>query len=702
VLGPSRGKYILIHYIGEESEESLMPPAYGREPMSLAPQVTQPFVYTRILTSDTIRLFYLDKDTSNVISGRFKITTISDAPPYLALSYCWANQKQDVPIHCDGKVLLVTKSVVHALQRLRTFSCANSEYDLSFKWVWVDMICINQGDITEVSNQVKLMGSIYSQAIRTIIWLGPIYDSCHHAWTLIDKFYKIFQRESPNARYLADIPIGMYSADQHASHGLPSWDDDLWKHLRTLFDVPWFTRTWVIQEVALSRQDPIILHGCYAYPWHQLGWASSWLRRSGYLRLDQIPSQIQNVDTIANIRRSHSRWRLDALLVATSLKFHATDQRDKVFGLLGLAAETQDPAQWPAALVPDYDQDTQQVYRKVAEYFMREYKSLAILTRSKAHFAQIFQSSGFKVDRLPSWVPNWSDFFEDEPVRSLSWLSYSNTGGATDLGFPKHYNAAAGLPAKLENPVDDEALRIHALKSGIVTLTATFNLNRGSPLHESRFIRRALKKSILLESYRSHAVQSSFLRFWKMAVKLGKQMRTSDLIYAFIKSTTADQYRLSGRSAEQIRKDGSAYLFREFEKEQIWRKQYRWFCLPLRSQSDIAIDRIPPIGQPSFLDVLKTMAAGGSAESFAALARNFCFNRSFFVTSDGRLGIGPAEIRRGDTISIIFGGAVPYILRAQGTHYVLIGESYVHGLMDGQAVDAWHSGEVEDEVLVLR
>jgi len=89
----------------------------------------------------------------------------------------------------------------------------------------------------------------------------------------------------------------MYSDRNHVASGLSEENHGLWRHLMRLFELPWFTRTWVIQDVALSREEPIVLHGQHGDPWNRLGWASSWLRRNGYLKLARIPNQMQNVDT---------------------------------------------------------------------------------------------------------------------------------------------------------------------------------------------------------------------------------------------------------------------------------------------------------------------------------------------------------------------------------------------------------------------
>ena len=51
--------------------------------------------------------------------------------------------------------------------------------------LWVDALCINQADLAERLQQVIIMGSIYSQAERVILWLGEAFEECESAFTLI-------------------------------------------------------------------------------------------------------------------------------------------------------------------------------------------------------------------------------------------------------------------------------------------------------------------------------------------------------------------------------------------------------------------------------------------------------------------------------------------------------------------------------------
>ncbi|KAH8660845.1 hypothetical protein BGZ60DRAFT_381584 [Tricladium varicosporioides] len=59
-----------------------------------------------------------------------------------------------------------------------------------------------------------------------------------------------------------------------------------------------------------------------------------------------------------------------------------------------------------------------------------------------------------------------------------------------------------------------------------------------------------------------------------------------------------------------------------------------------------------------------------------------------FLTSEGYLGLGPASVQQGDIVAIIYGAEVPMVFRkASGVKYLLIGEAYVDGIMDGEAME---------------
>lgn len=74
-----------------------------------------------------------------------------------------------------------------------------------------------------------------------------------------------------------------------------------------------------------------------------------------------------------------------------------------------------------------------------------------------------------------------------------------------------------------------------------------------------------------------------------------------------------------------------------------------------------------------------------SQHRFFHLIENACANRCLLGTSKGYIGIaGACEPQ--DLVCILFGADVPFILRRKGSQYILIGEAYIHGIMDGEAV----------------
>jgi len=63
-------------------------------------------------------------------------------------------------------------------------------------------------------------------------------------------------------------------------------------------------------------------------------------------------------------------------------------------------------------------------------------------------------------------------------------------------------------------------------------------------------------------------------------------------------------------------------------------------------------------------------------------------SRRLFKTSRGYLGIGHDSLLVGDYVAILPGSNVPFALRkVDGNQYRLVGETYVHGIMHGEALE---------------
>jgi hypothetical protein len=79
-----------------------------------------------------------------------------------------------------------------------------------------------------------------------------------------------------------------------------------------------------------------------------------------------------------------------------------------------------------------------------------------------------------------------------------------------------------------------------------------------------------------------------------------------------------------------------------------------------------------------------------------------CRQRLLAVTAGDLMGLVPKTAKVGDEIFVLAGGQVFYVLRPQAECFVYIGECYLHGLMDGEALEWLKDGtaQVRDVRLV--
>lgn len=334
-----------------------------------------------------------------------------------------------------------------------------------------------------------------------------------------------------------------------------------------------------------------------------------------------------------------------------------------MYGLLGIAAENKSTTSASSALRSNYELDVIEVYTNIAHFFLQECRNLSIPSRATGISDAVSQAQRkhqFKL--LPSWVPNWCDYYveEREVAKSLSWLFHPHTIGAATLGFPEHYNASAGLPLNLLKSPDRFILRLSALEVDAVISAIQFKDD--------------------LDFSRQNAQVSPLLQFWEAAVPFSPEGEVSiDWIASWVRATTAEHHVLSGRTAEQMLKDGAAYLHRRIASS-------RESC---------------QTGSQDVLRMLRELSVGGDPGIYAALASNFCRNRTFIVTQKGRMGISPLATRPGDAVFVIFGGGVPYVLRTRTCGSLFVGESYIDGLMAGEAVKAWRRGDLSETSLEI-
>ncbi|KAF2005277.1 hypothetical protein P154DRAFT_418304, partial [Amniculicola lignicola CBS 123094] len=97
---------------------------------------------------------------------------------YEAVSYCWGDVDDtvDITIRCPtskrrrhstttiAQKFRITRNLEALLRAFR--------YENGTRVLWVDAICINQGDPEEKPHQVGSMGKIYASSTGVLVWLG--------------------------------------------------------------------------------------------------------------------------------------------------------------------------------------------------------------------------------------------------------------------------------------------------------------------------------------------------------------------------------------------------------------------------------------------------------------------------------------------------------------------------------------------------
>jgi len=362
---------------------------YGSSPKSMALEIDDFYQYSKILDQDTIRLIILQPSQDPEAEVKCSLVQVSleeleddISEHYVALSYIWGDPTLSYSVLVDGKKVRITSSLDCALRHLR-------EPNRILR-LWADGICINQSNIEDRNQQVRLMGSVYMLAQHTVIFLGPSNPK-------ID----------PVVQYIATRKDPKSHTAPSANDALP---DDLNAVLKSnILNHPWFTRVWVLQELVLSK-DPWIQWGKFRVRWDQF--CKFALPKSDFTSNsksdrgsdDPVLSGCAGMNEIRRAHRASNTPNPNVSSSETLLNILVTrrgagvsDPRDMVYGHLGLL-----PQPIEIAMEIDYGKSVAKVYEDIARHFIRRDNSLAFLQ----HLENVDLNS--RRDGLPSWVPDWT------------------------------------------------------------------------------------------------------------------------------------------------------------------------------------------------------------------------------------------------------------------------------------------------------
>jgi len=233
------------HHNNLPDTPSVAPPPFVS--VGPAPDNSDPgtqFIYPK-LPDGNIRLLHLlpDRDRDAPLKCQLVDYPLQSmdkrACLYEALSYCWYQSEKPNSmsettkwISIDGRRLPITENLHDALLRLRD--------DFFGRVMWVDAVCINQGDMEERGHQVRSMTEIYSKANRVVVWLGEAEGRDHEAFQAIREVGEKLSSPASD-REEADHEASRAEVGEKPSP-LPREKEEA---VLGLLNKKWFRRIWV-------------------------------------------------------------------------------------------------------------------------------------------------------------------------------------------------------------------------------------------------------------------------------------------------------------------------------------------------------------------------------------------------------------------------------------------------------------------------
>ncbi|KAI1411728.1 heterokaryon incompatibility protein-domain-containing protein [Hypoxylon sp. FL1857] len=601
-------------------------------------------IYDRVplKAPNSIRLLKLLPASSLDDVVRFDLleVTLDQCPAFKAVSYSWDGQTPSVEALCSGQPIFVTLNCSKVLQHLAANSNAPS-------LVWIDAICINQSPaaVIERNQQVSIMGQIYTAAEQVVVWLGSKIEP---AWE------ETFQDLSKFADACAASKDNNYQKrllDLAGKIDSKTLNDMFW-------GVTWFSRVWVVQEVALSKTATFI-YGKVTLKYFNLikSWSDLYSTHKGVSLVQNLNQTLYNgfgthIVSLQGPRRALAITEgYDSVeeLFRQASRLLATEPRDKVYGLRGLLVSYG--ISLPDA---DYRKPLESIYMETTKGIMEFRKCLNLI------------SCYYVSDDWPSWVPDWK-----------TSLPPSSPKGDYHASRP-----SKGTFEFVDLPSGSLGLRVAATIIGDVSSAL------GICLLGRYRTAEALKTDNVLAQ-----VEEQIAPGWKE-----KRLQQGDDVAKFlavynirILRCVLDYMEKESSGQDSWREDLYEIVFNQasMDEKLDMRKPFsQWLDI----LGDLPVKPLQGPGTLSSIDdspemaIYKRISANGNVSELHELFTASSYFWTFFKTNSGAFGAGAHAIRAGDKLALVGGVITPMVVRhVYGDTYRIVSPVYVCRIMQGEA-----------------
>ncbi|CAH0056982.1 unnamed protein product [Clonostachys solani] len=446
---------------------------------------------------------------------------------------------------------------------------------------------------------------------------------------------------------------------------------------------PWWSRAWILQEMAYAKSDPLIMFGRNFLPARVLYRVFKQFHDRIHCESNPISVEDDEHDDCTVLlwraRLSPAMHSIADLLQLTSGQV-ASDPRDKVFAFQSLMMEPM-----RSAFAPDYGKSTASIYTRLATYLLCIEK-----------WSRLYREFPIGVDKTspdrPSWVPDFSDSCHDEICAQL-W--------------------ADAPPLKirdLEAVVDFGMLVIRGVYCGQVVAASALK-----PMHEAKFLVGGLaaeakgplscllqstlevfgqgkenkEKDDLQELYLAVRArpQSSFFTMQDLKVFIsdmsqGLPCRTNRLVESRSSepgTTEYDEEILDALASDvrQTRKRLSEKWMNRFDRLGLFMSKQGPNILPPKTER--LVQQYEEDLQQSRMKY-RHQKKSYYERNEKKFTDQVALDHIMFTTDTGLAGVGPSTTRPGDSVVVLYGIDTAFIARQIGDSQtmVLVGMVWLH------------------------
>ncbi|KAF5989444.1 heterokaryon incompatibility protein het-6 [Fusarium bulbicola] len=592
------------------------------------------YKYDPLLLPGHIRLLKIISGTQNaVVSSHMSVVNLDDNPTYKCLSYTWGEpggdetdetwSKPSQTIIIDGFEMHVRQNLYNALMALRQSGILGP--------IWIDALCINQNDIEERNSQVSQMAKIYKSSEEVIVWLG---NESEYTQTAVACFQRL---PITRQELLSDEHVVL----RDKAFASCSFADSEVLAMTSFFtDHAWFGRTWTLQEMWLAREMTFMCGTIYASVDVILAGSSiahdSYSSRSITEDIQRTPAitWLMNFtyDLIAKLRKEVDGTSPSPLgfEVDYHRARHATDPRDKVYGLLAISG-------WRG-------------------------------------LSYIGDRSRYHIPNLPSWVP---DYTQAIPWRLLQRRSEDTFNTAThqqvcieyDINSPytiySPYSYFDTITAVTTAYWED----IEGYSQMIEIINLVLNPFPVKTFGEDNIL------SVIARTLTADQAGIYDYDSYDFVGQFGEM--TYGMLWLSISKNPDMVYQLLGNPEVSLSK--ALFLIGIQDRGDLLSSPLHPYRQIRKAEEQMELESEPTESQDQSLKARTSLIQldWGSASH----------KRSLFRTKKGHLGLAPQTIQVGDEVGILQGAEVPHVFRrvsGSETSLSLVGDAYVYGIMHGE------------------